>query len=259
MAIAGINYMISQIDNDVNVRSIGMSDTKSISSFSDIFTNTCKESKDVSGMFSGFFSDYNVQTKVGNCDVSRKAWERNDFPIWEYFQKNSSADCLNKWRSLGPEPPESDKNIQRGLSQINSGEMVIIMPESLQKKMESDPSYAEEVLMKVQKWKKDYDREDNAIAASLGYNPELCQLSKSYCIQLDENGNVGDYAVIGGGMGEPNDTNNTVVNKDDHKIIKKSIRQEMKFEIESAVITERNDIDFESVAPYLMEIRLKKK
>ena len=40
--------------------------------------------------------------------------------------------------------------------------MVILMPKSLQKKMETNPEFAEEVLKKVQKWKEDYDREDNA-------------------------------------------------------------------------------------------------
>ena len=124
--------------------------------------------------------------------------------------------------------------------------------------MESDPDYAEEVLKKVQKWKEDYDREDNAIAASLGYDPELNQLSKSYCIQLDENGDVGDYTVVGGGFDDPDDKKITVISKDDNFIIKRSGRKESRLMTESFITTESTDINFESVAPCLMDVRFKK-
>lgn len=56
---------------------------------------------------------------------------------------------------------------KKGLRQIDYGQMVILMPESLQRKMEADPEFTEEVLKKVQKWKENYNREDNAITASL--------------------------------------------------------------------------------------------
>lgn len=231
---------------------------KRVSSFSEVLSEACGKASNVSSMFQSTFSDYNVQTKVGNCNVPWESWDRNDFPIWEYFKKDSTADCLNKWRPSGPEPPQTDRNVQRGLSQINYGEMVILMPESLQKKMESDPDFAEEVLKKVQKWKEDYDREDNAIAASLGYDPGLNQLSKSYCIQLDENGDVGDHTVVGGGFDDPHDTNVTIISKDDPFMFRKTVRKEGQLVTENTVVTENNDIDFESVAPYLIDLKVKK-
>lgn len=235
-----------------------MTGDKGISPFSEILSEACGKTGDVSSMFQTSFSNYNVQTKVGDCDVPSESWDRNDFPIWEYFKKDSSAECLNKWRPSGSEPPQTDRNVQKGLSQINYGEMVILMPESLQKKMESEPDFAEEVLKKVQKWKEDYDREDNAIAASLGYDPGLNQLSKSYCIQLDENGNVGDYTVVGGGFDDPHDTSVTVISKDDPFLFRKTVRKENQLVTENTVATEKNDIDFESVAPYLMDLKVKK-
>ncbi len=120
--------------------------------------------------------------------------------------------------------------------------MVILMPESFQRKMEADPEFAEEVLKKVQTWKADYDREDNAIAASLGYNPELNQLSKSYCIQLDEDGNVGDYTVTGGGLDDPHESSVTIISRDNPLIIRKTAHQESKVTVSNTL----------SMPPYLL-------
>ena len=173
-------------------------------------------------------------------------------------------ECLNNWRGIGPEPPQWDSKVQQGLSQINNGEIVILMPKSLQKKMETNPEFAEEVLKKVQKWKEDYDREDNAIAASLGYNPELNQLSKSYCIQLDENGNVGDHTVVGGGFDEPHSKESKEakkVDEDDNDYVKtkKVGKKELRLETNTAPKTDNYSIEFETVAPYFAELRIKKK
>ena len=267
--MGGLSLSINSIQEGINLNShitkpsisknvAQVTEGNGISSFSEILSEACGKTGDVKSMFQTSFSSYNVQTKVGNCNVPWESWNRNDFPIWEYFKKDSSADCLNKWRPCGPEPPQTDRNVQKGLSQIGYGEMVILMPESLQKKMESEPDFAEEVLMKVQKWKDDYDREDNAIAASLGYDPGLNQLSKSYCIQLDENGNVGDHTVVGGGFDDPNDTSVTIISKDDPFLLRKTVRKESQLVTENTAVTERNDIDFESVAPYLMDLKVKK-
>lgn len=233
---------------------------KEVSSFLEILSEACGKKVDVGSVFQTTFSNYDVQTKVGNCNVPLKNWDRNDFPVWEYFKKDTSADCLNNWRPSGPEPPQTDRNVQRGLSQINYGEMVVLMPESLQKKMECDHDFAEKVLKKVQKWKENYDREDNAIAASLGYDPELNQLSKSYCIQLDEDGNVGDHTVIGGGLDDPHSKKEKIKigSDDDILIVKKSRRKEAYSLVNNVMISENNSIDFESVAPYLMDLKKKK-
>ena len=259
MSISSLQGISTEIINySVNKKMSEVNEKIEVSPFSEILSEACGKNADVMSMFQKSFSNYDVQTKVGNCNVPLKNWDRNDFPIWEYFKKNTSADCLNNWRPAGSEPPQTDKNVQRGLSQIDSGKMVILMPESLQKKMEADPVFAEEVLKKVQKWKEDYDREDNAIAASLGYNPELNQLSKSYCIQLDEDGNVGDHTVTGGGLDDPHDPSVTTISKGKEFIIKKNIGKESQLTTENAFVTKSNEIDYESVAPYLMDLKVKK-
>ena len=154
----------------------------------------------VSQMFSSAFCGNDVSVKVGECNVSSKIWERRDFPSWKYFRDDVGADRLNNWKPTGAEPMGGEEDIQKELRKIDFGEMVVLMPESLQKKMETDSEYARDIIQKVQKWKTDYDRMDNALAASYGENPTLYQMTKSYCIQLDENGNVENYMVVSGGM-----------------------------------------------------------
>ena len=99
---------------------------------------------------------------------------------------------------------------------------------------------------------------NNAIAASLGYNPELNQLSKSYCIQLDEDGNVGDHTVTGGGFDDPHDSSVTTISRDDHLIIRKTVHQESKAPVSNTLTTMNSEINYESVAPILADIRFKK-
>ena len=257
------SYLAPQtVNNTVNKNSYNVIGNEDIPSFFQILSDVSGKITNVSDMFQSSFPDYKVQTKVGNCNVSWESWNRNDFPIWKYFQENTSAECLNNWRGVGPEPSQVNSKVQQGLSQINNGEMVILMPKSLQKKMETNPEFAEEVLKKVQKWKEDYDREDNAIAASLGYNPELNQLSKSYCIQLDENGNVGDHTVVGSGLDEPHSNESKEIEKDDEDNYirtKKVGKKVLHVETNSVPKTENYNIEFESVAPYFAEFRIKKK
>ena len=93
-----------------------------------------------------------------------------------------------------------DSRVQRNLQGIGHGKISILIPEKLQAKMDADPAYADEIYRKVAKWKEDYDAWDNAAAASLGMNVAEHQFSKSYCVQLDEDGNVGNFTVVSSSM-----------------------------------------------------------
>ena len=42
-------------------------------------------------------------------------------------------------------------------------------------------------------------------------------------------------------------------------MLRKGVRKEAQLVTENTVVTEKNDIDFESVAPYLMDLKMKKK
>lgn len=174
-------------------------------------------------LFSAIFPQNNVNVKVGNCNVTDKTWQRADFPSWRYFQDNVSADSLNSWRAVGAEPTGIEAYIQRELKKVGFGEMAVIIPESLQKKMKADSEYAQEITEKLQKWKTDYDDMDNVLAVSYGNDPELHQKSKSYCVRLDEEGNVKDYMVVSGGMDTKKSDQSDDTSKINHKSQQKTV------------------------------------
>ena len=149
--------------------------------------------------FADAFPQYEVITHVGNPNVSSANWQRNDFPFWRYFQKNTGADALNDWKPSGANPPQTRADLQSGYSSVGSGRIAVLVPESLQKKMDADPDYARQIMAKLQEWKEDYDRWDNTVAASFGGNVAEHQASKSYVFQLDEEGNVKNCTVTSPG------------------------------------------------------------
>ncbi len=194
------NYVGNILDNYLNSPAMGnRTRVTGKSDFSTIISKMYSNSRIGATNFKDAFPQYQVTTHVGNTNVSSANWQRNDFPFWEYFNENVSADSLNDWKPTGANPPQTDSVIQSHLSRIGAGKMAILIPESLQRKMDADEDYARKIMAKVQKWKEDYDRRDNAAAASYGYNVAEHQFSKSYCIQLDENGDVANATITGGG------------------------------------------------------------
>ena len=193
-------------------------------SFPQVFSDVTGLSQmSVNDLFSALFPTNSVNVKVGNCNVTDKTWQRRDFPSWRYFQDNVSADSLNSWRASGAEPTGMEAYIQRELKKVGFGEMAVILPENLQKKMKADSEYAQEITEKLQKWKTDYDDMDNVLAASYGDDPELHQKSKSYCVRLDEEGNVKDYMVVSGGMDTKKSDQSDDTSKINHKSQQKTV------------------------------------
>lgn len=151
--------------------------------------------------FADAFPQYRVVTHVGNAQISPAHWQRNDFPFWKYFQKDTSADVLNDWRPVGANPPQTRSDLQKNYSSIGPGRIAVLIPESLQEKMDADPAYARHIMAKLQEWKEDYDRWDNTVAASYGYDVAKHQAGKSYVFDLDENGDVRNCTVTSSGGG----------------------------------------------------------
>ena len=194
-----IGAMIKQANTDTNTN-IGRNIGNNVL-FGDILAAVQnKDTVSAQDMFSVAFSDYNVKVKSGDCSVSSSNWGRKDFPAWKYFQDDTGADCLNTWKPRGAQPTGAEASIQSALSKIGYGQMAVIIPDELREKMEADPKYAWEIAEKVQKYKEDYDRRDNALAVTYGDNPKLYQMTKRYCFRLDEKGDVETCWVVGGGM-----------------------------------------------------------
>lgn len=177
-----------------------ITDWKNRLSFSEVFSAVRGTTQKETNALSAAFPTNDVSIKVGNCTVDDQIWQRKDFPAWRYFQEDTEADCLNHWKPRGKAATGKEPYIQSELKKIGRGKMVEIVPESLREKMDADPEFARKIAEKVQDWKVNYDKMDNALAASYGEDPVLFQLTKSYCIQMDEKGDVKRYMVVGGGM-----------------------------------------------------------
>lgn len=196
------NVLIGEMVKKVNTSTSISKNIGNNISFGDILSAVQnKDTVSAKDMFSAAFSDYSVDVKSGDCSVPLSTWGRKDFPAWKYFQDDTSADCLNTWRPRGTQPTGAEATIQNALSKIGSGKMTVIVPDELREKMEADPKYAWEIAEKVQKYKSEYDKTDNALAATYGYNQTLHQMSKSYCFTLDEEGDVKTCWVTGSGLG----------------------------------------------------------
>ena len=201
-----IGAMIKQ--TIANTRTSINRNTGSNISFGDILTAV--QNKDIvsaQDIFSLAFLDYDVKVKSGDCSVSSANWKRKDFPAWKFFQDDMDADSLNQWKPQGTQPTGAETSIQNALSKIGYGQMALIIPDELREKMEADPKYAWEIAEKVQKYKENYDRTDNALAVTYGNNSTLYKMTKRYCFSLDENGDVETCWVVSGGINTKQSTN----------------------------------------------------
>lgn len=181
--------------------------------FSDILVNKICAQNNISQLnLSNNFYDMDITFRVGECNVSQQDWESDNFPFWKYFDENTEVKEINNWNKNSK---VSEIDIQNHLQKIGFGEMVIIIPENLKVKMEEDSSFAESIYKKIVTWKDNYDKMDNAIAASNGLNVSVYQFSKSYCITLDENGEIDNYTVVSGGLDDSISGNSQIVGKSD--------------------------------------------
>lgn len=158
------------------------------------------ESMKVKDMLEAVFPACEIDIKEGDCTVSGELWQRKDFPVWKYFREDTGADSLNDWKPKGKEPVGTESNLQKELKAVPNKRVEVLMPESLKKKMEEDPACKAEIAGKLKNWKLTYDWMNCAAALSSGCHLSGEQEMKSYCLRLNESGEVEDYAVISGGI-----------------------------------------------------------
>lgn len=200
------------------------------------------------GYVSGL-SGYDVQIKAGDCNVSKKHWERNDFPFWKYFEEATTADCLNDWKAKGPDVSEWSSYSQNGAKSIGDSKITILLPESLKEKMDEDSAFAEQIMSKVSNWKSNYDKYDKAVGISLGSTAlemDVAHQACDYLIELDENGDVENFTVTGpsGGMESSKDENVFIYGyDDDEKEIANTVSKTVvKATVE--IVVEENEPDY---------------
>ena len=200
------------------------------------------------GYVSGL-SGYDVHIKAGDCNVSKKNWERNDFPFWKYFEEATTADCLNDWMAKRPDVSEWSSYSQNGAKSIGDSKITILLPESLKEKMDEDSAFAEQIMSKVSNWKSNYDKYDKAVGISLGSTAlemDVAHQACDYLIELDENGDVENFTVTGpsGGTESSKDENVFIYGyDDDEKEIANTVSKTVvKATVE--IVVEENEPDY---------------
>ena len=107
------------------------------------------------------------------------------------------------------------------------GNMVVLIPDSVREKMEHNSEYAEKVLTNLSNWKKQYDATDDALSVSYGDDPAFSKLTNSFCIALNEDGQVDNYAVISTPQDAKSGDGFNGVSKDKEKVVDKKVVKEV--------------------------------
>jgi len=128
----------------------------------------------------------NLVYNVG--DGTSNAWRtRNDYPFEALFQEGEkSTELIENWKPTGSNP----KN-QRYLAVAPNSKAVMIHPKA-QERMENDPEFAKEVMVRIESWWA-YDIARNEAIAP-GYTTGMSQ-----AIAIGEDGEIANVLSCGGG------------------------------------------------------------
>ena len=145
-------------------------------SFAELAAEKVTEQDNVSGMsfkemwqtrFPGAY--YHV---MDGSKISQGVWDRNDFPFERFFSDNVDESILN-WNPSGAEPSANSSEVQSRWSST-AGKKAVIVPPTLEEKMQNDPELAEKVMANVENFIATYPAVPGC----------------SYLIELDENGEI---------------------------------------------------------------------
>ncbi len=117
--------------------------------------------------------------------ISTGSWGRYDFPHEQFFNDNVDESVLD-WKPTGAEPKLTDKSVQ---SRIDStlGKKAIVVPPALEEKMKNDPTLAQKVMEKVERF---IVNDEASLPPGRIY---------SCVVILDENGEIAHAAGSSGG------------------------------------------------------------
>ena len=113
--------------------------------------------------------------------ISQGAWDRNDFPFERFFSDNVDESVLG-WTPSGAEPSANSPEVQSRWSST-AGRKAVIVPPTLEEKMQNDPELAEKVMANVENFIATYPATPGC----------------SYLIELNENGEISKYRVTSPG------------------------------------------------------------
>ena len=121
-----------------------------------------------------------------------KYWNRLDFPISEVFKNNANVEKLKQWKPSTPYATGYEDYVQADLLSIPQGAYAVIIHPDTQKRMDSDPQYAKEVIQRIDKHFQDTIRLNESICPG-------CTDGMRQAVCIDENGQISFQASVGNG------------------------------------------------------------
>lgn len=117
--------------------------------------------------------------------ISSGSWGRYDFPHEQFFNETVDESVLD-WKPTGTEPKLTDKSVQSRID-ATLGKKAIVVPPALEEKMKNDPTLAQKVMAKVERF---LVNDEASLPPGRIY---------SCVVILDENGEIAHAAGSSGG------------------------------------------------------------
>ncbi|MCI8341637.1 MAG: hypothetical protein HFE62_00245 [Firmicutes bacterium] len=126
-------------------------------------------------------------------DASSGYWRtRNDYPHYMLYRDNIDTEAIENWTPSGPNLDPLSPNIQRNLASIPPGSKAVIIHPKVQKRMEEDPNYAHEIMMRIETWFAFDVARNEAIIPGITFG-------MSQCVAIGEDGSIVNAESVGGG------------------------------------------------------------
>lgn len=115
--------------------------------------------------------------------INSALWQRNDYPFEMFFQDDLEESDLG-WTPTSKEPSMLDAGVQARLNAAR-GKYAIVVPLALEEKLENNPELSQSIMDKISTLIKEQD----TVPSSMD----------SFTISLDDEGNISNYRLSGGG------------------------------------------------------------
>lgn len=115
--------------------------------------------------------------------INSSLWQRNDYPFEMFFQDDLEESDLD-WTPASREPSMLDAGVQARLNAAR-GKYAIVVPPALEEKLENNPELSQDIIEKISTLIKEQDTVPSSI--------------DSFNITLDDEGNISNYRLSGGG------------------------------------------------------------
>lgn len=115
--------------------------------------------------------------------INSSLWQRNDYPFEKFFEDELDESDLD-WKPTSREPSMLDAGVQARLNAAR-GKYAIVVPPVLEEKLKNNPELSQSIMNKISTLIKEQDTVPSSI--------------DSFNITLDDEGNISNYRLSGGG------------------------------------------------------------